>query len=79
MYAPKCLVIVSHWGFCDCFNKFLIQLYNGASSANPSPRAVHARLAAGVKSKGLSYPLERIVSNFICEVPLVTAARPPMR
>jgi hypothetical protein len=52
LYAPKCLVITSHWGFCASFTHFLQQLYHGCHQG------------------GLSFPPERLVANFICEVHL---------
>ena len=59
IYAPRALVIVSHWPFFDLFKRTLVELYAVASSTNTSPQAIAA-----------SAPFWRVVKHFLEEVPL---------
>ena len=59
IYAPRALVIVSHWPFFDLFKRTLVELYTVASSTNTSPQAIAA-----------SAPFWRTIKHFLEEVPL---------
>ncbi|CAM9247735.1 unnamed protein product, partial [Ectocarpus sp. 8 AP-2014] len=51
LYAPKALVLLSHYPFYNLFTQFLQQIYRIGLSEAP-------------------LPIERYISNFVCEVPL---------
>lgn len=54
VYAPKALVIVSHWPFLSNFERFLSMLHKNLY----------------IHSDGNLVPVERVIANFIHEVPL---------
>eukprot|EP00752_Nemacystus_decipiens_P011001 g9775.t1 len=51
LYAPKALVLLSHYPFYNLYTQFLQQIYRIGLSEAP-------------------LPIERYISNFVCEVPL---------
>jgi len=55
VYAPKVFVVVSHWPFYSCFERWLSSLYRSMYLLSPSPALV---------------PFERALVNFIAETPL---------
>ena len=59
VYAPRALVIVSHWPFFDLFKRSLLEFYAVASSIDASPQAVAS-----------SVPFWRLVKHFLEEVPV---------
>jgi hypothetical protein len=59
VYAPRALVIVSHWPFFDLFKRTLLELYAVASSTDASPQAL-----------AVSVPFWRLVKHFLEEVPV---------
>jgi hypothetical protein len=59
IYAPRALVIVSHWPFFDLFKRALLEFYAVASSTDSSPEAIAA-----------SVPFWRVVKHFLEEVPV---------
>ena len=62
VYAPKCLVILSHWPFLTSFRRFLCQVLR-------IHRQTSQLLKSGMSAHSL-LPVERYISNFIFDVPM---------
>ena len=62
VYAPKCLVIMSHWPFLTSFRRFLSQILR--------IRRQTSQLLKNGLSANFLLPIERYISNFIFDVPM---------
>ncbi len=80
VYAPKCLVILSHWPFLSTFKRFLCQVLRirrqGPRLLRSSGHPPHLQHHLGGSSATKSLlPVERYISNFIFDVPLPPRGR----
>ena len=73
MCNPKCIVLTSHWPFYAQFELFLNRIFSIC------PLAITGNYLNAVGSlssaNGIPYPIERVISNFIWEVPLPPPGR----